>query len=132
MLHDLLLLCITEEEKEIDIFSPQFDDHLATERMGSYTEHISSERSNMQVVVDTLDCDTSCHDDTTTVPESSHPRYPEGSCNVTIEETILPDDYQANAICEQVSINDVLCVACKQLLVRPSVLNCGHGEFLCS
>eukprot|EP00268_Persea_americana_P050358 TRINITY_DN5471_c0_g1_i1.p1 TRINITY_DN5471_c0_g1~~TRINITY_DN5471_c0_g1_i1.p1 ORF type:complete len:407 (-),score=39.37 TRINITY_DN5471_c0_g1_i1:2244-3341(-) len=117
---------VLEEEKKIHRFSPQFDDHLATERMGSYSDHISSERSNMKEVVDTVDCDTSCHDDTTTVPENSHPRYPEGSCNITLEETILPDDDQANSICEQVSIDDVLCVACKQLLIRPSVFNCGH------
>lgn len=29
--------------------------------------------------------------------------------------------------CKQVSVADVLCLACKQLLFRPLVLNCGHG-----
>ncbi|XP_071738107.1 E3 ubiquitin-protein ligase PRT1-like isoform X2 [Rutidosis leptorrhynchoides] len=28
--------------------------------------------------------------------------------------------------CNQVSVSDVLCVGCKQLLYRPVVLNCGH------
>ena len=30
--------------------------------------------------------------------------------------------------CKQVSIADVLCLECKQLLFRPVVLNCGHGR----
>lgn len=29
--------------------------------------------------------------------------------------------------CKQVSVADVLCSACKQLLYHPVVLNCGHG-----
>ncbi|KAL5702688.1 hypothetical protein ACHQM5_027872 [Ranunculus cassubicifolius] len=28
--------------------------------------------------------------------------------------------------CDLLSVNDVLCVACKQLLFRPAALNCGH------
>lgn len=128
-LHGLLLLRVTEEEKEFDCFSPQFDDHSATGRMYSYSDHISSERSNLGVVEDTSDCDTSCHDDTS-VPDNSHPRYSEDIRNINLEENIQPDDDQVDGICKQVSIDDALCVACKQLLVRPSVLNCGHGEFL--
>ena len=30
--------------------------------------------------------------------------------------------------CKQVSVADVLCLECKQLLFRPVVLNCGHGR----
>ncbi|KAK3013429.1 hypothetical protein RJ639_010241 [Escallonia herrerae] len=33
-----------------------------------------------------------------------------------------------NGSCKQVSVGDVLCASCKQLLFRPVVLNCGHGE----
>lgn len=28
---------------------------------------------------------------------------------------------------KQISKDDLLCLACKELLVRPVVLNCGHG-----
>lgn len=31
---------------------------------------------------------------------------------------------------EQVSVADLLCAACKQLLFRPVILNCGHGMLL--
>lgn len=45
---------------------------------------------------------------------------------------------EENKLCEgnsiethvQVSIADMLCVACKELLFRPLVLNCGHGKLL--
>jgi hypothetical protein len=29
--------------------------------------------------------------------------------------------------CKQITVADVLCAACKQLLFRPVALNCGHG-----
>lgn len=35
-----------------------------------------------------------------------------------------------NRTFESVSSSDVLCLACKQLLYRPAVLNCGHGTAL--
>lgn len=29
----------------------------------------------------------------------------------------------------KISISDVICSGCKEILFRPSVLNCGHGMF---
>lgn len=41
----------------------------------------------------------------------------------------LTEDGQMNKTCKQVSVIDVRCAGCKELLFQPSVLNCGHGEF---
>lgn len=44
----------------------------------------------------------------------------------SVEENNLPED-KSNRNCKQVSIADVQCSTCKQLLFHPVVLNCGHG-----
>lgn len=35
--------------------------------------------------------------------------------------------HENNKVIKQISKDDLLCSACKELLVRPVVLNCGHG-----
>lgn len=124
-----LLLCGAEEENDAHCFCPQFEDHSDTMTVNSYSYHASSERSNLCGFVDQLDCDT-CHDEATNVPRNSNSRDFEGDSDLSLEEKKLPENGQVNGIHRQLSTDDVLCVACKQLLLRPSVLNCGHGEFL--
>lgn len=102
---------VLEEEQKQDCFSPQFD-FLSTEMISSHSDPLSSEKIN--------------RDDVTTVIENCVPLEFEGNCNIAEEENKLPEDGGANRIYKQMSVNDVLCVACKQLLVRPLVLNCGH------
>lgn len=41
----------------------------------------------------------------------------------------FPEDGLENGIWKRISVNDVLCALCKELLYQPVVLNCGHGEF---
>ncbi|KAK3021656.1 hypothetical protein RJ639_046380 [Escallonia herrerae] len=41
-----------------------------------------------------------------------------------VDEKLWQRNY--NGSCKQVSVGDVLCASCKQLLFRPVVLNCGH------
>lgn len=45
---------------------------------------------------------------------------------ITVAGKKLPPN-ELNDNCKQILIVDVLCTACKQLLIRPVVLNCGHG-----
>ncbi|KAJ8639176.1 hypothetical protein MRB53_015870 [Persea americana] len=116
---------VLEEENDADCFSPQFEDHSDTTTVNSYACHASSERSNLGGFVDQLDCDT-CHDEATNAPRNSNSRDFEGDSNISLEEKKLPENGQVNGIHKQLSTDDVLCVACKQLLLRPSVLNCGH------
>lgn len=115
---------ILDEEKKQNYFSPQFDDHSATEKMSSCLDSLSSKESSMVEVVDPLDCDTSFHNHVTYVPENSNLPEIEGNGNVALENK-LPHGC-ANGNCKEVSINHVLCAGCKQLLVQPLVLNCGH------
>lgn len=97
--------------------------------MNSQAYHASPEESNLSEFVDQLDCDT-CHDEATNIPRNSNTSDFEGNSNMSLEENKLPENGRMNGICKQISIGDVLCVACKQLLLRPTVLHCGHGEFL--
>lgn len=52
---------------------------------------------------------------------------PEASKEVAVREPSSPDNGFENGNCKQVSVHDVLCEKCKELLFQPSVLNCGHG-----
>lgn len=53
-----------------------------------------------------------------------------------VESTILSVDEEkklqqriSSVNCHQISVCDVLCTLCKELLFRPIVLNCGHGTY---
>jgi len=47
--------------------------------------------------------------------------------SITVKEPTLPENGLENGKRQQVSVDDVLCVVCKELLFQPAVLNCGHG-----
>ena len=36
--------------------------------------------------------------------------------------------YQRSQICDRITVKDVVCVGCTQLLFQPMVLKCGHGN----
>lgn len=110
---------IMEEEKRTGYFSPQLGAHLCgshtneeLNHMGTPTESSSldtcstskGERGNM----DQSELDTSGK-----------------TGNISVEKQDLCADNH-NQTMKKVSVNDVLCAACKQLLFRPVVLNCGH------
>lgn len=40
----------------------------------------------------------------------------------------LPENRPQDGVCEQISVADAQCAGCRDLLFRPAVLNCGHGE----
>ncbi|KAE8676270.1 Proteolysis 1, putative isoform 2 [Hibiscus syriacus] len=99
----LLLLFATEEEKKRDCFSPEFSDHACGSEADGEINHLrsSSKPSNFS--------DSS----STSKEELNKPVGHIESC-VSVEEK------------DQISVADVLCTACKQLLFRPIVLICGH------
>ncbi|KAL9360798.1 hypothetical protein Peur_048921 [Populus x canadensis] len=125
-----------EEEKERGLFSPQFgykecnsdlkhhhprDRKHALDscffRNGEFcasTQQIESVKSVSMIQAPTMSipnkvCDENC---CMIKPDS-------------VEENNLPED-KSNRNCKQVSIADVQCSTCKQLLFHPVVLNCGH------
>ena len=52
----------------------------------------------------------------------------EGKENVTdhVKNSLL--SHQQSGSSQQISVADVLCAACKDLVFRPVVVNCGHGN----
>ncbi|XP_068323897.1 E3 ubiquitin-protein ligase PRT1-like [Pyrus communis] len=136
MLHFLLLkkypvayrrreLQILEEEKILGSFSPQFDTHSS-----------SSEASQCSNVLANSACRRCCENvkkiesspriqNSTNVPKEAHCGVCEGIGNVADEEknSLLNMDCGSRI---RISVADVLCAACEQLLFHPVVLNCGH------
>lgn len=49
--------------------------------------------------------------------------------NNLLEENDLPQNKFKEDI-KHIAVTDVLCSACKQLLIEPVVLNCGHGRLV--
>lgn len=63
------------------------------------------------------------------IPISKQPSSGTQGATLTDEENdVLENNYDPN--CEQLLVADVQCAACKQLLLRPVVLNCGHGMLI--
>lgn len=52
---------------------------------------------------------------------------PTDAKTLNVHENELPKN---NKVSKRISKDDLLCSACKELLVRPVVLNCGHGIIL--
>lgn len=65
-------------------------------------------------------------DNDTSMPEKAPNGNPEVT-GIAIDREKRTPQNQHNGNCKQISVEDVLCAACKQLLFRPVVLNCGHG-----
>lgn len=114
MLHFLLLklypitykkreVQVLDEEKKLDCFSPEFDGHARESEADGEINHL---RSSLQ---------SSALSDYSSAGKEKHSVLigQKQSC-VSREENDL------------VSVADLLCTACKQLLFCPIVLNCGH------
>ncbi|CAH2052630.1 unnamed protein product [Thlaspi arvense] len=95
---------VLKDEQEMACFSPQIDEPKAID------ESVCSEGS--QVVSDKRK-----------VEEERSNAANEEHKDAKILENVLPKN---NEVSKQISKDDLLCLACKELLVRPVVLNCGH------
>lgn len=129
----LLRFCIPEEEKEIGIFSPQFDGRQCEShgegefyQLGgpTYSSTIDFESNSWVDKGSTSDGISTnvrqleSHNDAAIVRKKSSYRNSNGTKSLACEEK------------EEVLVADWLCAACKQLLFRPVVLNCGHGTVM--
>lgn len=121
-------LLIAEEENRLGCFSPQFDDNtygsLAKQELHCISNsaceasHVSSEQ---------LESISQVQDSCTSTPAEA----PDENNEVTGTVVDNKKDSlkkQGSGNCELVTVSDVLCVECKQLLFNPVALNCGHGN----
>ncbi|KAL5057532.1 hypothetical protein RYX36_029136 [Vicia faba] len=110
-----------EEERKSGFYSPQFDPDTC-ESQAKFGHSCSPSSSSMinpvpnSCVVETFEC--------TKQPESiAHEAEPEITETPAEEKTVPHDKLD---IQHKISVADVMCTMCKQLLFRPVVLNCGH------
>lgn len=111
---------ILEEEMEQDAFSPQLNAQDTFSTMvfesNSSSDPSSTRKGEAYAYTDVLMSDSQVQDDGIgTLVEISDGNSVVNR-NISVEEKY----------CKQVSVADVLCLECKQLLFRPVVLNCGH------
>ncbi|GAB4841331.1 hypothetical protein Ancab_022057 [Ancistrocladus abbreviatus] len=121
---------ILEEEKQMGCFSPQLDDnssgvHPHSGLTGSSEPEpamVPSSPSNKSSVP----CSSIGGTVTNNVQQSeSCPLLQDNHITAANQENNLSQS-DFDGTCNEVSIADVLCSACKQLLFHPAVLNCGH------
>lgn len=111
---------VLEEEKKSGYYSPQFD--LDTCESQAKFGHSCSPSSSSTINLDSNSSNvgtSECMDQ----PGSSHEGEPEIT-GTRVEEKALPQD---NLTQQKISVPDVMCTMCKQLLFHPVVLHCGHG-----
>lgn len=94
----LFLHCVEDEKHSTLGFSPDIDSLVTNE-----------EEKNVG-----QSSDPSSEDDSSRDPSSVKKKKTESSAGTSTSK--------------QISVSDVKCVACKELLYRPAVLNCGHGN----
>ncbi|XP_058207087.1 E3 ubiquitin-protein ligase PRT1-like isoform X2 [Rhododendron vialii] len=98
---------ILEEEKKTGCFSPKVDDLLCASHTKEELNHLDDQ------------------DNSTSMPKQITAESFKSTCTFGVKENYSPQG-SCNKISGQVSIVDVSCATCKQLLFRPTVLNCGH------
>lgn len=144
---------VLEEEKKEGFSSPQFNDQLSGSHASNELDIVgtsvnSSAGPHASNELDIVD--TSVHSATGSqaklYPDTCSTRKQIPSSLTDSSETNVPDKETTNAVmvsgcvettgnqamqyqrgaCKQVSVADLLCAGCKDLLFRPVVLNCGH------
>uniref|UniRef100_A0A199U9V3 RING-type domain-containing protein n=1 Tax=Manihot esculenta TaxID=3983 RepID=A0A199U9V3_MANES len=90
---------ILAEEKAIGYFSPQFDFSA---------------------------CGSNANQEHNPLKDTEHPSITSLE-STSVSDSCFSSQQVPNGNFKMVSITDVQCTACKQLLFRPVVLNCGHG-----
>ncbi|XP_030933670.1 E3 ubiquitin-protein ligase PRT1 isoform X3 [Quercus lobata] len=111
---------ILEEEMEQDTFSPQLNAQDTFSTMvfesNSSSDPSSARKGEAYANMDVLMSNSQVQDDGIGTLVEISDGNSEVIRNIAVEEKY----------CKQVSVADVLCLECKQLLFRPVVLNCGH------
>lgn len=107
---------MSEEEKKTGFFSPQFDDYAHGSEAKFDHPGSSSSYNTISLVANPLNSGSS-----TSMGQPSSESF--GTHSVKGEN--LPSNNHSGQ--QKISVADVTCPACKQLLFHPVVLNCGHG-----
>lgn len=125
---DVSYLCCVEEEKEVGIISPQFEDSASeycckepsSKDCSSSHSTMASQRSDSALVGES----------SSLVHASSHISTTVSSCKTTADATKNSNDGDKvkAEIPKQGLMTNLNCRICEQLLCRPVVLNCGHGK----
>ncbi|KAL8262871.1 hypothetical protein R6Q59_024220 [Mikania micrantha] len=116
---------VTKMEKDTETFSPQFENYLA---VSPGSEQIASQCHTMVQGKDCLDRESlepvpSANNISTGIPTNSSDQITK---KVDVEGTCSAGSDHVDSCCKQISVNDLLCLICRELLYRPVVLNCGH------
>ncbi|KAK4847597.1 hypothetical protein QYF36_003719 [Acer negundo] len=106
---------ILEEEKTMGSFSPQFDSHSCQPLL----DHMGNSAQSFTIVNESTSEGGIHENNGTTIPVQS------SGGTVAIMEKNSPKN-KLNGNRKQIAVTDVLCSACKQLLIHPVALNCGH------
>ncbi|GMH20412.1 hypothetical protein Nepgr_022253 [Nepenthes gracilis] len=122
---------ILEEEKQTGYFSPVLDESSSglhiVKKLASLGESeqsfAASSPSNLSSVPYTACEDRMC---AKMRHSQSHHVLQDGVRTSATKEDSLSQN-NGDVDFNEVSVTDVLCSACKQLIYRPAVLNCGHG-----
>lgn len=140
MLHRLLLkmypiaykmreIEILEDERRYDFFSPQLDNHACGPLVDNECHHLNDSMQFSGIFCGSSS-KTGSHENMeqlqpVSVAMKNGTSEQSSIEGITVAGKKLPPN-ELNHNCKQISIVDVLCTACKQLLIRPVVLNCGH------
>ncbi|KAK6937654.1 hypothetical protein RJ641_031162 [Dillenia turbinata] len=155
MLHFLLLkmypvayrqreIQILDEERKMGYFSPQIKAHPNSSHIHEETDVTFDSTPSVTKISQSCMSRDSCsyeakisdqimqasaselHESELAVMGDTSAAHSKANKAGLAEEMILPSD-KVYASAYQVSVDDALCNACKQLLLQPVVLNCGHA-----
>ena len=134
----------SEEEKGAGRFSPQFDQNLFEPKLCENSNILGNNHTLAHLQTDlhsescSKDWESSSFRDSPKatmqdengilVKQTTSSKNPEVAANAPNQgKSWLGNDFEHRDQ-KGVSVTDLLCAACKGLLFRPVVLNCGHGS----
>ncbi|XP_038694817.1 E3 ubiquitin-protein ligase PRT1-like isoform X2 [Tripterygium wilfordii] len=135
---------IMEEENKDGLFSPQLDGHASALIADKDCNHLMDSVNSCTTTCESKSClsPSSAKKDPNANMEQLESTFTIQGNDMTFSQHLCGESFEVqkadtsakenlsqnklNESCKQISIADVLCIACKQLLFRPVVLNCGH------
>ncbi|GFY99500.1 proteolysis 1 [Actinidia rufa] len=139
---------ILGEEKELGVFSPNVGDLLcashakkeskvldAQAQSSTFSSNGKQLSTNLPSIRKREPCANMEQPEFIALVQDNSPTIPKQITAESFESTRIDgvkvnnlSQRSSSKICQHVSIVDVLCALCKQLLFRPAALNCGHGS----